>query len=86
MLADSHRPGSFIKWNKSRDPVSDADALAMAQNLADQKQSEVILILTPPPNISVYWPQVPGIKELAAFNHGMVDDEKYWVYVVWPHH
>jgi hypothetical protein len=86
VLADSHRSGSFIKWNKSRDPVSDADALAMAQKLADQKHSEVILILTPPPNISVYWPQVPGIKELAAFNQGMVDDEKYWIYAVWPHH
>jgi len=86
LLTDSHRSGSFIKWNKARDPVSEADALAMAQNLADQKQSEVILILTPPPNMYIYWPQIPGIKELAAFNHGMVVDEKFWVFAVWPHH
>jgi len=75
--AESKQIGTFVRWKQPRSRVSPADLVRQAQELAQQKHDDVVMIVSYDlGNAGV------GVFKLASFQKSILDHERYWLYLV----
>ena len=69
--------GTFSRWKGYRAPVSPADLLRTAREMARLHQKDVVMVVS-------YDLGVVGdsVQKLATFQRSIVPEERYWLYVI----
>jgi hypothetical protein len=75
--AENKQIGTFVLWKKPRSRVSPADLVRQAQELAQLKHEDVVMIVSYDLGSAGI-----GVLELASFQKSILDHERYWLYLV----
>lgn len=73
----SRRLGTYIRWSADRGPVSFEDAVNQARTLRVGSGRPVVLVAS-----SALPPGGGDVKLLGALTNSVVDDERYYVYLL----
>ena len=75
--AESKQTGTFVRWEEKRTPVTPADVVRTAGELARLNHNDTLLILT-----YDLGPAATGVLKLASFERSIVKEERYWLYLM----
>jgi hypothetical protein len=75
--AENKQTGTFVRWEEKRTPVTPADVVRAAGELARLNHNDTLLILTYDLGFAS-----TGVFKLASFERSVLKEERYWLYLM----